>query len=183
MPLNAGDEWRYEAKVQWTVPNTNEVRSAKIVWKTRVVAAYATADSRAAVVLGSPLALAWYEPRQQPNFSVFVENRDGLFIASASSREEADALARKQTAGDQLLQFPMKVGTCVGGDDADRADNRYCWLVSRKIAKGWELTHRTAPDHQTVRIVPNVGITRYRFVHHGTVASADVRLVSFTKAK
>jgi hypothetical protein len=37
--------------------------------------------------------------------------------------------------------------------------------------------------HQILEIAPGVGITRYVFVHHGTVATADVRLVSINLPK
>jgi hypothetical protein len=37
----------------------------------------------------------------------------------------------------------------------------------------------TTADNQTLEFVPGLGITHYTYVHNGTTAEADVRLVEF----
>ena len=41
------------------------------------------------------------------------------------------------------------------------------------------LSFRTRPDHTIIEFVPGIGITRYVYVHHGTVAEADVKLIEY----
>jgi hypothetical protein len=99
---------------------------------------------------------------------------------------EAEEMAShpfEKNGAEQILKFPVHVGDCVGGD-AERTDRSYCWSVEREITekrgRGWEIINRTRPDHVILRFVPGVGITRYVFEHHGTVASADARLVAIS---
>jgi hypothetical protein len=69
----------------------------------------------------------------------------------------------------------------------------YCWnvLEEKQVAlnvKGIDTGHTmteftimqyTGPDHSIFSFVPGVGITRYQYVHHGTVSEVDVQLVEF----
>jgi hypothetical protein len=48
--------------------------------------------------------------------------------------------------------------------------------TSANRAAAHRLVYRTLPGHQVVEFVPEVGITRDSYVHHGTVAEADARL-------
>src|SRR5438477_5965731 len=112
IPLNVGNEWVYEGEVRWTEPVTNQIRAAKVSWKTRVVNTYEMNKARAAVLVGTPFELAWFTPDQQPGFSVLVENLSGIFVASAISHQEADALARQGVQNpsklEQVLQYPVR---------------------------------------------------------------------------
>ena len=79
--------------------------------------------------------------------------------------------------------------------EANRADGWYCWRVeAREVkpirvegvprAKGevvFTVAFRTNPSHELFEIVPGIGIVRYEFEHHGTVASSDVRLIEFKR--
>jgi hypothetical protein len=38
------------------------------------------------------------------------------------------------------------------------------------------------PDHHFLDIVPGLGITRYLYGHHGTVAESEVKLISVRPA-
>ncbi len=83
------------------------------------------------------------------------------------------------------------------GRHVEREGGWYCWRVETKRKQAlriegyaahhrslvYTLACRTNPDHQLVDIAPGLGITRYVYQHHGTVASADVRLVAFRAGK
>jgi hypothetical protein len=43
----------------------------------------------------------------------------------------------------------------------------------------YQLVYRTLPDHQIIEFAPNIGITRYTYVHHGTVSETDLKLIEF----
>ena len=101
--------------------------------------------------------------------------------------------ALPQTA-EALLELPLAVGRKWDQDPA-REDTWYCWCVERAQATGlsiggfasrgplktYRLAYRTCPDHQLLDIVPGLGIVRFVYNHHGTVASSDVRLISFSR--
>ena len=190
VPMDIGASWLFAVDVRWTVPDSNQVRTASIRWETRIIEVFEAEGIRVAVARGFPFQLAWYEPGKQPGFDVLVARSDGLFLAEAKSEDEAKEAARRAVAGElpgrQFLRIPARVGDCVGGDP-DRTDRRYCWSVERRIKErgvlGWEIAYRTNPDHMLVRVVPGVGITRFTYQHHGTVASAEARLVTYSPGR
>jgi hypothetical protein len=192
IPLDEGTEWTYSASVEWTVENSNHVRRDSIQWKMRVLETFKTPTVTVAVISGFVTDLAWYEPEKKPSFSVLVENPSGLFETYMNpSATEADAseLAKKalkgELVGDQMLRFPIRVGDCLDNDDPQRlrTDNRYCWFVKSRVhdlhGLAWVLRFDSNPDTTTLRVVPGVGIIRFSYDHHGTVASADAHLISF----
>jgi hypothetical protein len=40
--------------------------------------------------------------------------------------------------------------------------------------------YRTLPDHQVIGFVPGLGVTAYRYAHHGTVARAEAVLAGYS---
>ena len=124
-----------------------------------------------------------------------------LYKIGVKNEQDGKRLARRLTDGTQKLPptaqewlvFPLAKGKRWGGD-VEREDYNYCWYVekgkpmslriqgypAKPPAHVWSLTYRTSPDHQILEFVEGLGITHYVYAHHGTVASADVRLVSFT---
>jgi hypothetical protein len=113
---------------------------------------------------------------------------------------QANDLARKLVVdsptvpegADELMELPLTVGRKTG-QVPSRDDTWYCWCVeqvearaprirgfrSHRSLKTYRLAYRTCPDHQILEVVPGLGIIRFVYNHHGTVSSADVRLVSF----
>jgi hypothetical protein len=200
LPLAVGARWIYSGKVEWTVPNSAKVERAEIRWVTEVVEIVEGQGRRAAVIRGFPDELAWYEPQQSPGFCVLLGMHDRMYRLRAKGERQARALAQRLVgnpddipdSAEQLMQLPLAVGRKWGQDPA-RQDTWYCWCVERKQskklsikgmeAKGpqtiYRLAYRTCPDHQFLDLAPGLGIVRYVYCHHGTVASADVRLVSF----
>ncbi len=76
-----------------------------------------------------------------------------------------------------------------------RNDGNYCWRVVEKSAfeptsiRGlklmgpldrFALTYKTVSDEVTMDVVPEIGIVRYRYSHHGSPAELDMKL---TEAK
>lgn len=74
-----------------------------------------------------------------------------------------------------------------------RPDAVYCWRVGKgeqiePSVKGinssstlteYTISQFTLPDNSMFRFVPGVGITQYKYAHHGTVSEVDVRLVEY----
>jgi hypothetical protein len=69
----------------------------------------------------------------------------------------------------------------------------YCWVVGsphpaalggvKGVAPGsrvaFEVEFRTNPDDEEFEFVSGVGITRYEYHHHGTIADTELRLAEF----
>ncbi len=202
LPLEKGMRWAYEGKVEWTVMNSTTVFSTNIHWVTDVVEVMERGAVRASIVRGLPNELAWYEPGRMPGFTVLLSITNHVYRIPASNEQDGKNLARRlinepyelPSSAEEWLAFPLEKGKR-WGEDTDRQDNNYCWYVQGKQVKNlrvkgyparhpavvWSLIYRTNPDHQIMEIVAGLGITRYVYAHHGTVASADVRLVSFER--
>jgi hypothetical protein len=98
----------------------------------------------------------------------------------------ADSLlagTRLPTDDDLLFQFPLVVDKLYGRARDARDDTFYAWYVEG-VTPGspdsvFTITYRTPPDHQIIEFGRSVGIVRYTYVHHGTVAMADAKLTRF----
>ena len=190
VPLEQGRQWHYAGQVVWTEANTGTVRTQQVQWVTEVVESCSGAVAQAAVVRGLPDELAWYEPERRPGCSVLLSAENRVYRMRATNEQEALTLARRLAdepaalpdGSELFLDLPLAVGRQWGAETT-RADGWYGWQVeepARTNAAGaaqFNLAYRTMPDHQVVELVPGVGITRYRYAHHGTPAAADVRLV------
>lgn len=183
-PLHAGESCTYRAQIKWTLPNSSEVRSDTIQWRTHVEKVIDMPGVRIGIVRGLPMQLAWHEPGKSPRLDVVAERADGLWIADASSELDANALAERfakgETPGEQLFKFPVKIGDCIAGDSPPRSDRLYCWGLEEAAAtssgKAWRITYRSLPDYQEIEFLPGIGIKRYVYLHHGTVAEASAVL-------
>jgi hypothetical protein len=196
-PLTPGATWRYAGHADWTVANTTNpgiLRSGQLQWKAEVVKVFSAPGVTAAVVEGFPFELAWYDPDKQPAFVVVIENAQGLYVTSdAADESDAEVLASKAThapiESEQVMKFPLRVGDCLGDGTAAEllAAHMYCWLVKDEVqdpgGKAWDLIYDSGPDDMSFRIVAGVGITRFHYRHHGTVANTEASLTGFHPPK
>jgi hypothetical protein len=187
--LGKGASWDYTAKVSWTSVNPSQVKRAVIHWETRVIDAMDSPHGRIAIVSGFPDQLAWYEPATKPALDVVVATAKGLWVTPVKTLPEAETLVKGIANGDivgsgrQYLEDPIKIGDCFAADDPRRTDGFYCWKVLRKISDkygtGWELIYQTLGDNMMIWYVPGIGIIRYSYEHHGTVATSSAQLDAY----
>jgi hypothetical protein len=161
----------------------------------------------AALVRGWVSQLRWYAPGDHSTFSVLIEYHERLYVVDAADSASAVAsitLAlrtdpRELSTRSAVIDSGLAAGRLYGGepDRGDRPDADYAWHVEvpisiadsapwRRLAlvpMGWRIAYRTLPDHEVLDFVPGVGITRYVYSHHGTVADTDVRLVAVRDAR
>jgi hypothetical protein len=121
-----------------------------------------------------------------------VREREMLIARMNNSRDQlADLLER----GNLFLELPLRTGKRFGDpEQLTREDRMYCWVVESieaadlggvsgiakadtGNARAYNLEFNTNPDSTRVQFVPGVGITKYSYVHHGTVAETDLVLV------
>jgi hypothetical protein len=200
-PLTVGTYWIYEGTVTWTVEA--QVEEKAIQWKMEVVEVIPAAHNNgvtAYVLKGHPRDLAWYEEGK--------ERSDYLIIRSGQSRfyyANIDVLPRLSDKDDNLynlvednklfLDIPLvpQKKFCEA-DHITMYDGGYCWIVGeenqvepgniRGLETSVKLTEYgiwkgTQPDDEYVGFIPGVGISRYRYNHHGTISQANVELVEF----
>jgi hypothetical protein len=158
------------------------------------------------VVRGWIQELAWYEPGKTPGYSLLLARGHRLYHQAA--QDSASALLSLQRAiepgaalpqdWDLIVDSTLAVGHSYGqmAERGNRPDNLYAWylessetvrpppgwVLSSPTVLQWRLAYRTMPDHQLLDIVPGLGITHYVYGHHGTVADAEVKLISVRAA-
>jgi hypothetical protein len=206
--IRAGTKRTNSNGTTWTVLKpTGVVNHAQVRWVMQVEALFERGGVRAAVVCGHPAELAWGQPDNAPGYCVLLSFTNQLWQVAATNAAAARKSAQRlveappRTANFapehlQSLALPLAVGKRWGGD-LRRLDGWYCWRVEKKAQRQlsatglpaparrevFTLAYRTTPDHQVVEVASGVGIVRCQYEHHGTVASADVRLVEFHPGK
>jgi hypothetical protein len=199
IPLAKGNTWIYEGSVSWTLKNSDSVQSKHMRWTTEVLDVSSSGENEAALLSGFVFDLAWYDPSEPNRFTVIVRRGSDVYVIRGEDRADAERIFHLAQHPDFILEkyriflsLPLAEGKEWGGDTA-RHDGMYCWAVVSDSIKPLQirnvsfgapqesltLWHRTAPDHEIVEIVPELGIIRYVYEHHGTVSSADVHLVEF----
>jgi len=178
------------------------VDTATIRWTLQILTTREGPELRGALVRGWIQELAWYHPGLTPGYGVLLARGHRLYHVSAP--DSASALLTLQRAietgapphqgWELIVDSALAVGHLYGqlAERGDRSDTFYAWYVESGQAirphsgwsvasptvLQWRLVYRTAPDHQVLDVVPGLGITRYVYGHHGTVADSDVELVS-----
>ena len=203
IPLEKGNRWTYEGKIETALSGSSTVYSTNISWVMEVIDSIKSTNAQAAVVRGFPDELPWYEPAQVPGFCVLLNFSNHVYQIKAPNEKQARSILQdvinepgkfsaKAQDFNELLALPLAKDKRWGGD-AKREDGYYCWRIeevrretlhiegisSNQTVTTYRLAYRSLPDHQLVDVVPGLGITRYAFAHHGTIASVDVHLVSF----
>ena len=198
-PLSEGNYWVYRGTVKWT-ESENKVKKSPITWKMQVIKRLKNGPYEIALMKGHPADLCWYGPGQKPGEYLIVWKDQKYYLIRINNDTEKlindeSYLSTKADFNSLFLIAPLKKDMVFGSDpDNQRTDQMYVWFVDnehrsklshvagiseKKVFTKYTLMYRTNPDHQIVEFVPSVGITNFLYVHHGTVAEADVRLVEF----
>ncbi len=201
-PLAVGTCYVYAATVSWQ--NGDRVESKDVTWKMEVVEEtppYFSGEVVGFRMKGHPMDLAWYSEDKTPSDYAII--RVGL---NRYYKTDVKALERLSKQGDgwhglvsenQLfLDLPLHAGKRLGATaQICRNDNRYYWSVGAarpvthaiagvapgQIVREYSVAMVTGPDRVEMRFAPGIGITGYKYGHHGTVSSADVRLIEFRR--
>lgn len=205
-PLEKGNFWIYQGEVKWTeVPD--KVISKNITWKMEILDTIKRGHLFAALVKGHPHDLVWYEGYQTPgDYLILRVGNSKYYILDQPRADEAikrlknmdDFLGGLVSEDDLFLEYPIKKGDVFGqAAQLTRPDMSYFWFVesvdkirpegikgvaSQKELEKYVLTFQSAPDHQIVGFIPGVGISSFLYMHHGTVAEADLKLAEFKQA-
>jgi hypothetical protein len=207
-PLNKGTYWIYRGVTKWVKESKPENIIAKrtLTWKMEVIDTITQGNITIATIKGFPFDLAWYdEGKNRGDYLLIAVNTTEYYLLSDKAKEVAlDRLKNNDVLEkdilneeNEILDLPLTIGKRFAGD-LTRQDNWYCWyienilqialnnikgIVSPGKVNHYQLVYRTMPDHQIIEFVPNVGITRYIYVHHGTVSETNLKLVEFHLGK
>lgn len=180
LPMLPGTTWTYRTQVSWTLENSATVRDTTFAWTVKVLASLHRDSSIVATVENWPTALAWWAPGQAPDTSLIVCHNNRVYHGL------------ELTDDDLLFVFPLHEGALYAQDPPDRTDNMYGWYVEQAVRMPealvrlganrqdslYTVVYRTNPDHQIFDFAPGLGVSRYVYGHHGTVATAIATLVS-----
>jgi hypothetical protein len=205
IPFTEGNYWIYRGVVRYQKqPDSDEAAEAKVTWKMEIGRVLHRDDGTiAALVKGFPSDLNWSTGDATPGKSALVRTTDGrFFLLDANGAASLDQKFKDPSASLRDLltedglwfQWPLVQGKKFCDEDAaKRDDGMYCWTVeapapftigsikgvATKSATAYPLAFRTNPDDTEVEIVPGIGIVRYEYHHHGTVADTELSLVEF----
>ncbi len=201
IPLLPGTTWVYEGDVQSTVikKDSGHLIKRHVTLRMEVREVFRRGNATAALVKGHPQELAWYEPGQPRRTYLVFQGADGTLTMAA---DDLDTRLRRWKDTGHVPEIAaevepsLRVGKIWGGDEyaAERPDKWYQWHVERArcvalrgvrgldgrgLRREYRLGYWTCPEHLLVYWSPGLGITRFVYSHHGTVAEVDVRLVAF----
>jgi len=205
-PLVKGNYWIYKGKIKWTPEGAGQkVKSKSLTWQMNTHDVMESAKYRIALVTGFPNDVAWYEEGMTPQYSLVVQDDKCIYWNGYENRDNAMEAAKAIEADNQssmsdlkcIIEFPLTKGKKYGVSDESRPDTMYAWYLKkinkvRLKVKGYKsqgpatrfrLIYRTNPDHIIMEFVPGLGITRYIYEHHGTVAFEDLHLVEYDRKR
>jgi hypothetical protein len=202
LPAAAGDAWTYEGEVLTAGAAAGETVAATIRLTTTVTKVERFGGGVTLISLkGHPSqALGWEggdpgaveELKAAPSGYLCIANKvfalDGARLEAARlTLKNGGPLATDDVSYDDLaFEFPLVVGLRFGDAAAmTRADGFYCWVVADAKDYGdgrlvYHLLYNTNPDATEVWFVPRLGITRYKYTHHGTRHDVDLTLKGAT---
>lgn len=201
-PLARGSYWVYEGRVKGHFNSSGSskgVEERDMVWRMEVVQVYQRDAITGYEMKGAPWDLAWYVDGDEPSIYAFIQIEEKYYKTSFDTLkrliDEKDDLLNLVSGNEIFLGFPLTSGgKFCDSVSMTRADGRYCWVVGdgnqfdASSVAGIDLPgtlmeypvyNYTNPDHSGIYFVPGVGITRYVYVHHGTVSEVDVKLTEY----
>lgn len=180
-PCRQGKVVTFEAHGRWQGgAGRTGIAERTLTWHTRFLACSERAGRSVAIVRGLPQDLDWYQIEHRPRTYAIIQTASGLFIQPVGPAGVRDPASIAPLRDAQVLRFPVARHTCAV-ESGTRTDGRYCWFVDsiRPVARGpaWNISFDTLPDSTHMTIVPGLGITAYRYQHHGTVAEVVVKRI------
>ena len=140
--------------------------------------------------------------KSDPIHTLVVLQKDGSYIITTKDADVMFTKLRQSKKPDDLINEldnedisfknpPLSLGYKFG-EDEKRDDSRYCWVVSKisnildvdtlhDTYRSYTFSFDTNPDHTEIEFVPEMGITKYEYVHHGTIMEEHIELVQYKR--
>lgn len=204
-PLSKGTYWTYRGTASWTTEGTEVVEKVSTA-RMEVVDVIERNHLVVAVMKGDP---SDYKSEGTADVSEHLLIRVGATTYFDVGGERVPTILNKvkdpkaslfgllRKNEEPMLDLPLVLGKTYGDPvQMTRQDQYYCWVVTKEeevdlsSIKGLErqgkrkqytLRYFTLPGEVFYDFVPGVGITGYRYKHHGTIDEADMKLIEFGK--
>lgn len=206
-PLSKGNFWIYRGKARWTTEGAKIVERIPTI-RMEVKDVIKRDHILVAVMKGDPHDYAVDKPADLSDhlivrvgastyFDIGGDRMPGILNKVKDPKASLYGLLRAEE--EQMLDLPLVLGKTYGDPvQLTREDQYYCWVVTKveevdlSPIKGLEshgkrkqytIRYFTLPAEVSMDFVPGVGITGYRYIHHGTVDEAELKLIEFGKAR
>lgn len=195
-PLGWGAEWVYQGEVKWE--GCGGVCQRTLTWKMDVLNVVQRGEVAAYAMHGHPSDLAFYSEGKFPSVYTIVRWENRYYRASVEDfqrlRDGLELPTDRLYAEAVFLEAPLFAGQRFGEVTPACQEGMYCWVVSAEpqpfspsvaglpaniVFQEYTLTFATLPDHVILQFAPGLGITRYVYSHHGSVAEVDVHLIEY----
>ncbi|GAK57792.1 hypothetical protein U27_04759 [Candidatus Vecturithrix granuli] len=195
-PLAPGTYWVYEGLVKWQVESG--VKERQMTWKMEVIKKVERGEFTGYLMKGHPIDLVFYEDGRISSDYAIIRNGEKFYETDVETfqrlKDLQDKLENLVSDAELTLDLPLMPGKKFGeAEMLDREDDSYCWMVkearpfSRQIngvalsdtLTEYLLTFATLPEDVVVHFTPGIGITRFEYVHHGTISEVDVSLIEY----
>ena len=196
-PLSKGAYWIYEGDVKWQIGS--DIFEETMRWKMEVVEVVERNDIIGYKMLGALWDLEFYQDGRQPSEFAFIKVGTGRIYRGtidqySRMKDENDPLVDLVYDGDLFMDIPLTDGekTCEAFSIA-RPDGFYCWRVKASETQltdvvgvdttipmtEFVVSQSTNPDYSEFHFVPGIGITQFKYVHHGTISEVNISLVEY----
>jgi len=196
-PFAKGSVWIYEGMNKFTGSEGVKEKSLHVAMEIKNV--ITEGKNSVAIVENFPPTLCWNEGKIVNAKSLLI-NIGGKKIYTISDSAEvqnymADTKKPIQSLikkAELILDFPLKRGKSFGYyDNVKRTDKYFCWNVEKmqsdkidnikginpnKVYRQAGLFFRTAPDTRSFCFIHGVGISEFKYIHHGTIEELNLRL-------
>jgi hypothetical protein len=202
LPLTQGTYWVYRGTVRWFDPQKQHAVTSKVSLRMTIDRIIRKSDITVALITGFPSDLDWSDGQARPAQSLLIETDSHEIYRNALAPDfelaslESDFMKfDKQRAPENLLfRWPLQKGQKFGDQESlKRADNRYCWVIGSQGRKNlsaiqgvtepssdlFVLEYLTNPEDTRMELSPGIGIVRYQFHHHGSIADTTLELAEF----
>lgn len=186
-PFVKGTTWTYAGTVKWTDVRTP--RNGTVRWTSEVVDAFDDGDVAAALLKGGVWDVAWWSPDANPGSYVVLRVGTRYYLVWHDTKTMFAAVKKSgrnalppNLADEIWFDAPLKPGALYRPRDvAPRDDTMYGWSIESAAAprSAYVLSYHTLPDEETLTLVPGIGITSFAYLHHGTIAEANIHLVAY----
>lgn len=203
-PLKKGSYWVYQGKVTWADDIESGQISQKVLkWKMEIIDVVSRDDVKVAILKGHPQDLTWYQEGDLPGDYLIVQKAKKYYLIMGNRmdnvlsrlEDQQDTLDNLVLEDELFLDMPLVVSKVFGPQEQiNRPDLAYVWHVANQAKVDleyinllnipaetiqYQLIFQTVPDNTYVDFVPGVGIVQYKYLHYGSVAEADFKLIEY----
>ncbi len=168
LPLAKGAKWTYKVSVLRYQPEKDAEVKQELDWATEVVDVKESNGVTAYVIKGWPTDLMDFDQVPVATEKTILRS-DNNFLWAEKNEPSLDN-------AEGWFTWPLIDGQKI----CPSVETNYCWQVSA-IETGYAMSFYTGPDEVLYELSPGTGVSRFRYLHHGTTNKVEAKLVSFKK--